>query len=176
MTRPRDYAFEALAEVTGSDWTAARGELNSALASISLQEPQMEPASMTLADEIHRRAKLYREVMDGAILTPNALSKHWRRVLEESEKKKPSERPTNQSVDVDCSTCGGNRFVVVVTRPPVASNWMRERGIEPHVDRSIDETAPCPDCNAGCQAFHRRPDGSRAVPPDPARVREMLSR
>lgn len=174
--RTRDYAFEALAEVTGSDWNAARGELNAGLTSIELQEPQLEPKSMALADEIHRRAVMYRDVMDGAILTPTALAKHWRRVQSETEEKEArarASRPaTNRSAQVECQTCGGNRFVFVGTRPVVATAWMKENGFEPQGES--EETAPCPDCNSGCEPSFRRNNGTMARVPDPAIVRQMM--
>ena len=38
----------------------------------------------------------------------------------------------------------------------------------------IEEYAPCPDCSPTIDASFWRYDGTRATPPDPARVREML--
>lgn len=87
MTRPRDYSFEALAEVTSTDPAAGRGELNVALKSIRAQEPEITD-SYLLADEIHTRAKMYRQVMPEAMLTPTALCKHWKRVKEEMARKR----------------------------------------------------------------------------------------
>lgn len=84
--RERDYSYEALAEVTGTDMNVGRGELNAALRDIRAQS-EIED-SYLLADEIHTRAKLYRQVYEGAALTPTALSKHWQRLPEEAKKLK----------------------------------------------------------------------------------------
>ena len=83
-TRERDYAYEALAEVTSTDMSAGRGELNAALKSIR-EQSEIED-SYLLADEIHERAKAYRQVMGEVLLTPSALSKHWQRVKGEATK------------------------------------------------------------------------------------------
>ena len=87
----RNYSFEALAEVTGTDWNVGRGELNAALRDIKLQA-EIEDDYL-LADEIHARAKMYRAVFEGAALTPNALAKHWTRVFEETKPRKPLPPP-----------------------------------------------------------------------------------
>lgn len=151
MTRPRDYAYEALAEVTGSDMTAARGELNAALKSVR-EQSQIED-SYLLADEIHVRAKLYRQVMPDVMLTPSALAKHWLRVFEETEQRRS--RGTNQHAGLGCETCSGDKFVQVESGP--------------------DRYAVCPDCSTADASFWRH-DGTRFVPPDSARVREMMNR
>lgn len=151
MSRPRDYAYEALAEVTGTDLSAGRGTLNAALKSIREQMP--EAPSMTVADEIHKRAKLYRQLMPEVVLTPTALAKHWKRVFEESERK----TGTNLNSGLGCETCGNDKFVLVGTR-------------EGH-----EEYAPCPDCNPANASFFRY-DGTRSVPPDPGTVRELMNR
>lgn len=78
----RDYAYEALAEVTSTDQNVGRGQLNAALRDIRKQEPDLED-SYLLSAEIHDRAKMYRAVYENAALTPNALAKHWQRVKEE---------------------------------------------------------------------------------------------
>lgn len=176
MTRARDYAFEALAEVTGSDWNIARGELNASLTSISLQEPQLGPKTMSLADEIHRRAKLYRTVMPEVLLTPTALAKHWRRIDIEAEQiaARATKQQTNRHASVDCQTCGGDRFVHVSSRKSKRTAWMETKGIEPNDQHLVEEYASCPDCNASCATSFRRYSGTMAVPPDPARVREMM--
>ena len=82
-------------------------------------------------------------------------------------------RAVNVSVDVECKTCGGNRFVLVGRRQAVQSMWMRERGLKP--SGSIEEYAACPDCNPANTSF-RRADGSVAKALDPAKVRELLQR
>ena len=79
----RDYAYEALAEVTSTDMTAGRGQLNAALKSIRAQS-EIED-SYLLGAEIHERAKMYRSVFPEMALTPTALAKHYLRVYEESK-------------------------------------------------------------------------------------------
>jgi hypothetical protein len=89
--RKRDYAYEALAEVTASDPELARGQLNAALRDIRAQEPLLSD-SYLLSGEIYERAKMYRALFENAALTPNALAKHWLRVKEET---KPRPRMPN---------------------------------------------------------------------------------
>jgi len=79
---PRDYAYEALAEVTSTDQGVGRGQLNAALKQI--REQAEIPDSYLLAAEIHERAKMYRALFENAALTPTALAKHWKRVKEET--------------------------------------------------------------------------------------------
>lgn len=164
----RNYSFEALAEVTGTDWKEGRGELNAALKSI--REQSVISDDYLLADEIHERAKMYRQVMPDVMCTPSALAKHWKRVEEEVTKPKG----TNLTAYKECATCGGDRFVVVATRKPQQSEWMRERNISPDETELIEEMAPCPDCNLAVDASFHRYDGPKIVPPDPAKVREMM--
>lgn len=151
MPRERDWAYEALATATNSDMSVNRGELNKALALI---KEQCELRDTALATEIHRRARLYGQVMEDTIITAPALAKHWLRV--EAEAAKPP-RSTNQAVNKTCPACGGDRFVVYSVRSP----------------DKIEEMAPCPLCNAVEISFFR-PDGTKLRTPDPARVREML--
>lgn len=164
----RDFAYEALAEVTGTDWTAGRGELNAALKSIREQTEVTD--SYLLADLIHKRAKMYREVMPDVMLTPTALAKHWRRVLEESERKP---RSTNRSVSVVCETCGGDRFVTVRLRSPDQTIWMTEHGIQANPREFHEEVAPCPDCNP-TEISYWRHDRTKFTVMDPAAVREAI--
>lgn len=166
----RDYAFEALAEVTGTDWEVGRGELNSALKAIREQSETLD--AYLLADEIHERAKMYRQVMPDVMCTPSALAKHWKRV--EAEAVKP--KGTNLSAYKACATCGGDRFVVVATRKPQQSQWARERGIAPDESELIEEMAACPDCNPSVDASFHRGDGSKFRPIDPAKTRELMNR
>lgn len=168
MERPRDYAYEALAESTSTDMSAGRGALNAALKSIR-EQSEIED-SYLLADEIHTRAKLYRQVFPDAALTPNALAKHWLRVFEEAQARKVA--GTNRHADSECATCNGDHFVLYALRRPVQTAWMAEHGISPGEDM-IEEYAPCPDCGPDLQAS-RRPDGSMFVPPDPGAVRARL--
>lgn len=156
MSRERDYAYEALAETTGTDMTAGRGELNVALKSIRDQSEIDD--SYLLADEIHVRSKLYRLVMPDVLLTPTALAKHWLRVFEEANRKPAV--ASNQSAAVSpCETCGGDWWVLVGHREDGHEEW-----------------APCPDCGTKIDAsFWRQHNGTRFTPPDPARVRQMMS-
>ena len=148
----RDYSYEALAVATNTDMAAGRGELNISLKTIRAQETEL--TDYALADEIHRRAVLYRETMgDGILLTATALAKHWGRV--EAQRPKPPPASNQHSAVTRCELCGGDRFVVVAKR------------------EQFDEYAPCPDCHPVDASFFRY-DGSRMVPPDPARVREMM--
>ena len=167
----RDYAFEALAEVTGTDWNAGRGELNNALASIREQSGIED--SFALSVEIHDRAKMYRGIWPELTITPSALAKHWKRVAEESSRSSPLRTNVHAPV-TECATCGGDRFVLVATRPVVASQLMRERGLEIKGDAVHEEYAPCPDCNDKANTSFPRFDGSYARSLDPARVREMM--
>jgi hypothetical protein len=82
----RDYAFEALAEVTGTDWEVGRGQLNAALRDIKAQS-EIED-SYLLGAEVHERSKQYLAVFPDAALTPTALAKHWSRLPEEAKKLK----------------------------------------------------------------------------------------
>lgn len=85
-------------------------------------------------------------------------------------------RATNQSVTTQCAVCGGDRFVLVSKRPVTASQWQREHGIVPPADATEDEYAPCPECASTVDASFFRHDGTKFVPPDPARTREMMER
>ena len=82
-TRERNYCYEALAEVTATDWETGRGQLNAALKLIRA-ECEIEDDYL-LSVEIHERAKMYRVVFENAALTPTALAKHWKRVKEETK-------------------------------------------------------------------------------------------
>lgn len=83
-------------------------------------------------------------------------------------------RGTNRSApSTQCRTCGGDRFVVVGSRPVVQTQWMREHGIEVSGSAAHEEYAPCPDCNPADASF-RRFDGTMANPPDPAKVRQLM--
>jgi hypothetical protein len=165
----RDYAFEALAEVTGTDWVTGRGELNAALKQIRAQTEVQD--GFLLADLIHTRAKMYREVMPDVILTAPALAKHWLRVLEESARKNRPQS-TNRHVDTDCATCGGDRFVTVRLRPQEQTMWMKERGIVPSKDSFHEEVACCPDCNPSDVSYFT--GGRKFRQMDPAAVRDAL--
>jgi hypothetical protein len=100
-------------------------------------------------------------------------------LFDDPEWRPSGERPrraTNLAAPAStCATCGGDRFVVVATRPVTASVWMKEHGIEPPEGAVEEEYAPCPDCNPQDVSFYRH-DGSRFVTPDVAKVRELLGR
>ncbi|HSC05465.1 MAG TPA: hypothetical protein VLD59_01410 [Steroidobacteraceae bacterium] len=81
----RNYDFEAIAEVTHTDWNAGRGELNKAL--MLIREQSEIEDSYLLSAEIHDRAKMYRALFPNAALTPTALAKHWLRVYEETQRR-----------------------------------------------------------------------------------------
>lgn len=88
----RDYSFEALAEVTATDWNTGRGELNKALMLIK-EQSEIEDDYL-LSAEIHDRAKMYRALWPEMSLTPSALAKHWERVFEETKRnRRPSLPP-----------------------------------------------------------------------------------
>lgn len=61
-----------------------------------------------------------------------------------------------------CSTCGGDRVVLIGTRPS-------KNPASPYEDY-----APCPDCFTG-DISHFRPNGTVFAPPAPERVRQMSS-
>lgn len=82
---------------------------------------------------------------------------------------------TNVSVSVECKTCGGDRFVLVGSRPPTISPWMTERGIHPQ-GLMTDEMAACFSCNPAADTTFRRFDGSLAKGLDPAKTRELMER
>ena len=68
---------------------------------------------------------------------------------------------TNRFVARNCATCDGDRLVLFGTR---TETYNGHSGV-------FEEYAPCPDCNQTCNTTRM---GSRS--PDPARVRERLSR
>lgn len=107
MPRARDYAYEALAQETATDMNVGRGQLNAALRDIKLQCD-----SPDLAAEIHARAVGYRRMWPEMALTPNALAKHWARIVAE----KPAPR-TNQTVRSDCSRCSGDGLILIREDP-----------------------------------------------------------
>ncbi len=113
-------SFEALAEATSTDWNTGRGELNKALALIREEMDGVEDD--LLAPEILVRARLYRSLMPNVLLTPTALAKHWKRVVEIT-------KPAVKKQTGPCGTCDDLRLVLA------------------HVDESGYETyKPCPAC------------------------------
>ena len=186
MNRKPDLSFEALAEATSTDWNVGRGKLNEALSGIRSQMPGIDDAE--LATEILYRAKLYRRFMGQAILTPQALNMHWKRVLEENERTQ-AQATNQQAAPVHCTTCAGVRFVVYSRRrmprteltntvaPTAGTEFISPTGgkaVDGYLD-FIEEYAPCPECHAELDTAHRRADGSMFRGPDAAQVRERLS-
>lgn len=48
---------------------------------------------------------------------------------------------------VDCTTCGGDRFVTARLRSPDQTIWMDEHGLKANPREFHEEVAPCPNCN-----------------------------
>jgi hypothetical protein len=166
----RDFAFEALAEVTNTDWTTGRGELNKALKDIRQQSPEIVDGYL-LSCEIHDRAQMYAVVMgDEILLTPSALAKHWLRVKEQMPKARPATASPSPDIPTPgaggqgvCETCNGDTMVLVAIRP------------SGNPASGFEEMAPCPDCNSHANAEFWRADGSRFRSPDPAIVRARMN-
>lgn len=85
-------------------------------------------------------------------------------------------RGVNLHGSAGCVVCGGDRFVVVCTRPAKQTIWMEARKITPVVAEGFEEYAPCPSCHAGVDTEFFRCDGTKARALDLARVREMMRR
>jgi hypothetical protein len=170
MSRERDYAFEAFVEVTGADITALladeRGRINAALKQVRELNPGAE--SYALADEIHAKAKAWREVYPDTPLTPQALTGQWSSIMDKAREKRRSERvvappvPLSNEPFLVCATCEGAKMVLVETRPS-------KNSVSP-----FEEYAPCPDCNSGAVADFWRADGSRFRCMDPATTRTRM--
>ncbi|GIV03637.1 MAG: hypothetical protein KatS3mg015_2467 [Fimbriimonadales bacterium] len=71
-----------------------------------------------------------------------------------------------------CSLCEGDGFVMVGTRLPITTEWMRKRELKAS-DIAVEEYAACPECNPSDTSF-RRYDGSVAKALDPAKVLELM--
>lgn len=99
--RAKNFSFEALAEVTGTDWDAGRGELNKALQLIRGQMAGIDDD--LLADEIRLRARVYRNFMPNMMLTPTALAKHWLRLVTQPAKKAAA----------TCATCDNLHLILI---------------------------------------------------------------
>lgn len=146
--RQPDLAYEALAEATAADMEGSRGELNRAL---KLIRDQTDAIGEHLASEIRTRAVMYKQVMPDAMLTPTALAKHWQR-LEVEVKRQPHATNRTAQVGTDCETCGGDRMVLVQTRP--APNGAHE------------EYACCPTCNPSDSSYYVLGRKVEALDPD----------
>ena len=121
MPRERDLSFEKLAEVCGVDITAltptTRGAMNAALKDIRLASPGLDDADLAVI--IDGKAATYVKVMDGALLTPTALSKHWAALDGMLAAQKRAAPVTNaEAPRVECDTCDGLRFVLAFYRNP----------------------------------------------------------
>jgi len=166
--RPRDYSFEALIEVCGLNLAEItsdeRGRVNAALKQLR----EVHDDDYLLADLIHDRAKLYRDVYENAALTPQALAGNWSQLpAKHDEWKKAQVVHTNVYAQGECETCSGDRMVVYSKRPAGMD------GV-PGTIHTYDEMAPCPACNSGADAGFWRADGSRFNAPDPGQVRARL--
>jgi hypothetical protein len=171
MARERDYAYEALAEVTNYHQNTNRGELNAALKLIREMTPELN--SEELAIVIKSQGARYRAVMPNIVMSPGALAQHWTHVAAEAQKQRGQ---TNQSVEqFGCPTCQDDRMVVVSQRKPMTTRWMTDHKITAHEEHMIEEVAPCPDCNASADTVMRRFDGRVLRCPDANRVREMMT-
>jgi hypothetical protein len=105
----------------------------------------------------------------------DAITYEWKMLPKVAEVVEVVRRAIPPPLPVQCETCNGHRLVVVATRLQEQTFWMKERGITPS-DDPYEEWAACPDCNTAADASYHRFDGTKFVPPDPAKVREMLSR
>jgi hypothetical protein len=164
LPRERDLSFEMLAEVCGVDITAltptARGALNKSLADIRSATTELDDAELAMV--IEAKASTYRKVMDGALLTPTALAKHWPNL--DGMLVAQSAPVTYVSHDrTECTTCEGLRFVLAFYRRPQLTQWMVEVSKLPKAkppaawltdpSQYVEERhghevmTPCPDCN-----------------------------
>lgn len=153
-----------LAEVCGIEIGAltptARGALNKALSDIRSATSELDDEELALV--IEAKASTYRKVMDGALLTPTALAKHWPNL--DGMLQAQSAPTTYVTHDrAMCTTCDGLRFVHAFFRPPVLTQWMVE--VSKHAKATpparwltdpsqydperhgADVMTPCPDCN-----------------------------
>jgi hypothetical protein len=168
LPRERDLSFEKLAEVCGVDITAltptARGALNRALSDIRSATTELDDGELALV--IEAKASTYRRVMDGAILTPTALAKHWPNLDGMlSAQTAPVTYVTHDRAY--CTTCEGLRFVHAGYRQPTLTQWMIDVASKPKakppapwlLDPSLyvperhghDMYRACPDCNEAGQ-------------------------
>jgi hypothetical protein len=81
--RQPDLAWEALVRATHANPAFERGALNSALGAIRAAALTEGLHEDSLPSEIESRAQAYGRTFPGMTLTPNALAKHWFRVLVE---------------------------------------------------------------------------------------------
>jgi hypothetical protein len=146
LPRERDLSFEKLVEVCGIDMSglnpSSRGAINASLKMIRDSTPGLDDADLAMV--IEGRAEMYVKVMDGAILTPTALSKHWASLEGMLAAQKKAAPVTNASAPrIDCDTCDGLRFVLAFYRNPgvrTPDAYEAER-------HGHEVMTPCPDCN-----------------------------
>ena len=160
--KPRDYAFEAMVEVTGADISQLtndeRGRINRALKELRV----FIEDSYVLADAIHEHAKAWKIVYPDIAITPQALTGNWSSILGKAADITKPRTTQSPSPDVPrpgfaiCETCNGDRMVWVGTRD------------------GFEEWAPCPDCNSHANVDFWRADGSRFRSPDSAPVRMRM--
>jgi len=164
LARERDLSFEKLAEVCGVDITqltpTARGALNKSLSDIRSATEDLDDGELALV--IETKARAYVKVMDGALLTPTALAKHWPN-LEGMVEAQNAPTTYVTSDRLQCTTCDGLRFVFAFYRQPMLSQWMIDVAKLPKArppaewltdPSKYDEErhghevySPCPDCN-----------------------------
>jgi len=97
MPRKADPDFDQLERVTNSNREMERGRLNTALRAIRVAWQKEGGRPEDLADEIPRRAEMYRTLWPEMALTPTALAVHWGRVAAEVSRTKKS--PQEQALD-----------------------------------------------------------------------------
>jgi hypothetical protein len=195
MTRERDLSFERLAEVCARlvtpDAQLAR-RAQRPLAGIREAHPELEDTELVYG--IEAKAATYRKVMEGSLLTPTALAKHWPNL--DGMLAAQQAPVTYVSRDRrECTTCDGLRFVHAFFRRPLLTEWMFEashrKGARPiaawltHPERYVEErhgsdvVTPCPDCNekgqeivdAYLSRFNAMYAGGPRLPvPEPARA------
>lgn len=98
MTRQRNVCWDALVEVTGANEDFSDGRIAAALKGIraaAIKEGFVDDAS--IAEEIPRRARAYRECFPSCSLTPTALAAHWRRVMVEPARVSPQQQALQQA-------------------------------------------------------------------------------
>jgi hypothetical protein len=96
MARRRDEAWEALVRETRANPEIERGSLNTALRAIKAAAEVEGLLPDDLPAEISLRAAAYRKTFPGMTLTPNALAKHWFRVVAETDDRSPTQRKLDE--------------------------------------------------------------------------------
>ena len=86
MTAARDFAWDALVDVTQANPSVERGAINKALSAIREAAKMDGLAEEDVPQEIRRRAAAYRRTYPQMAMTPMALAKHWFRVITPNER------------------------------------------------------------------------------------------